>query len=399
MARLKNIFPRVTLRWAETVTLLGPLLLAPTAAAQPRATATVTPAVQQLYAEARAAQASGDRTTAIAKYKAMLRLAPGLAPAYNNLGMLYYQQHDLPQAVATLEKGLKIDPGMSSASALLGSAYFAMGEYAKALPRLESAVKNNPRDDYARMLLARDLSNTGNYESAVSQLHTLIAHNPRDQQAWYLLGNDYLRLSEQSLAKVTEIDPNSYLSQEIAGEIMQGLGNSDGALGAYKKAVELAPTQPGTHAHLANEFWTLGKWEAARNEFQAELANDPNNCQARWKMANSLLEMHGSPQQAITELNEAIQQCPSLMQARVDRARALLLAGQPTPAIADLLAAERASPEEPSIHFYLANAYRAEGRKADAHQEMQKYAQLKESAIDQESKRAMEDEKIKNDAH
>lgn len=159
------------------------------------------------------------------------------------------------------------------------------------------------------------------------------------------------------------------------------------------------PTEPGTHEHLANEFWTLGKWTSARKEFQAELVNDPNNCEARWKMANSLLGLHGSPQQAITELNKAIRQCPTLMQARVDHARALILEGRPAEAVPDLLAAEKESPDEPSIHFLLASAYRAQGRTADAHNEMQIYGKLKENAIGQESKRAMEDEKIKNDAH
>ena len=387
--------------WRLVGALLGLFLIVPPGQCQSQrgAAPQVSPAVQQLYAEARAAQANGDRATAIQKYQAMLKLAPRLGAAYNNLGMLYYQEHDLPHAVATLEKGLKVDPSMTSASALLGSAYFEMGEYDKARPHLEAAVKSNPADDFARTLLARDLSNTGNYDGAVAQLRKLIARNPKDQQAWYLLGNAYLRLSEESLGKVTEIDPNSYLSQEIAGEIMQSLGNTDGALGAYKKAVELAPTQPGTHDHLANEFWTLGKWNSARSEFQAELVNDPNNCQARWKMANSLLQLHGSPQEAITELDAAIRQCPTLMQARVDRARALLQTGQATEAVADLTTAEKASPQEPSIHFYLANAYRAEGHAADAHREMQTYGELKDGAMNQESKRAAEDEKIKNDAH
>lgn len=362
-------------------------------------TSAISPEVQKLYAEAQAAQANGDRATAISKYQAMLKLAPGLAAAYNNLGMLYYQQQELPEAAAILEKGLKINPHMTSAAALLGSAYFEMGEYGKAKLPLEMAVKGNLKDDFARMLLARDLANIQDYNGAVTQLRTLIAHNAKNQQAWYLLGNVYLQLSERSLAKVSEIDPKSFLSQEIAGEIMQSMGNTDGALGAFTKAVKLAPTEPGTHEHLANEFWNLGKWTSARKEFQAELVNDPNNCEARWKMANSLLALHGSPQEVIAELDNAIHRCPTLMQARVDRARALILEGKPAEALPDLMAAEKTTPDEPSIHFLLANVYRAQGRTEDAHSEMQTYGKLKEDEMTQESKRAMEDEKIRNNAH
>ncbi len=120
------------------------------------------------------------------------------------------------------------------------------------------------------------------------------------------------------------------------------MGNRDGALGAYKKAVEIAPQQPGTHGHLADEFWTLGIWESARNEFQAERINDPNNSQARWKMANCLLHMHGSPEQAMTELNGAIAQCSDLMQAPADRARALIALGKPAEVVPDWVLAEKA---------------------------------------------------------
>lgn len=361
--------------------------------------APVSPAVQQLYAEAKTAQANGDLTTAIQKYRQILKVAPRLASAYNNLGLLYYQQHDLPQAVAVLDKGLKIDPRMVSASALLGSADFAMGQYAKARPHLEAAVHGLPKDTFVRTLLARDLFSLKDYEGAVVQLRSLINLNPKDQQAWYLLGNAYLKLSEAALGKVSEINPNSALSKEIAGEVMQSLGNTDGALGAYKQAVDLAPNEPGTHQHLADEFWLLGKWDSARKQFQAELANDPNNCQARWKMANSLLQMHGDPAEAVKELNGAIAQCPSLMQARVDRARALIEEGRPANALPDLLVAEKNTPNEPSIHFLLSSAYRAEGNKTEAHAEMQTYTRLKDEAMAQEAKKASEEEAIKNNAH
>ncbi len=374
------------------------VLILPLAVAQAQKAA-VSPAVEQLVAEAHQAQSQGDLSTAIAKYQKILQIAPRLAAAYNNLGMLYLQQHDLPQAVAVLEKGLKIDPSVVSTSALLGSAQFSMGQYKEARPHLEAAVHGNPKDDYARRLLARDLISLKDYQAAVVELRTLVAHDPKDQDAWYLLGKTYLQLSESALGKVNEIDPNSALSQEIAGEVMQSMGNSDGALGAYKKAVEIAPQQPGTHEHLADEYWTLGKWESAGDEFQAELVNDPNNCQARWKMANSLLSMHAPSDQALKELNTAIEQCSDLMQARVDRGRALIALGKAGDALPDLLLAEKANPDEPSIHFYLANVYRAQGRADDSHNEMQTYKKLMDSETQSESKRAAEEQKIMNDTH
>ena len=71
----------------------------------------VTPEVQQLYAQAKAAQQRGDTATAIEKYRAMIKLAPHLAAAYNNLGMLYFNEHDYANAAEVLKRGLELHRG------------------------------------------------------------------------------------------------------------------------------------------------------------------------------------------------------------------------------------------------------------------------------------------------
>ena len=110
---------------------------------------------RSLYAQAKAAQQRGDDAEAIQKYRAMLKLAPHLAPAYNNLGMLYFNQHDYEHAAQVLKQGLKLNPDMPTASALLGMSYHEMGDHEKAEPLLEAAVRANPNDDNAQMALAR----------------------------------------------------------------------------------------------------------------------------------------------------------------------------------------------------------------------------------------------------
>src|SRR5882762_3281999 len=115
----------------------------------------VTPEVQQLYAQAKAAQQRNDDATAIEKYRAMIKLAPHLAAAYNNLGMLYFNEHDYAHAAQVLKHGLELNPDMPTASALLGMSYHEMGDHAQAEPLLEAAVRANPNDDNLQIALAR----------------------------------------------------------------------------------------------------------------------------------------------------------------------------------------------------------------------------------------------------
>src|SRR3954452_17671294 len=111
----------------------------------------VTPEVQQLYPQAKAARQRGDDATAIEKYNAMIKLAPHLAAAYNNLGMLYFEGQDYARAAEVLQRGLELDPNMPSTDAMLGMSYFQLGKNDKAEPLLEAALRATPKDDQVEM--------------------------------------------------------------------------------------------------------------------------------------------------------------------------------------------------------------------------------------------------------
>ena len=279
---------------------------------------------------------------------------------------------------------------MWSASALLGIALYELGDYAAAKRNLESALRANPKDTNAELLLAKDLIKLGEFQSAADHLRQLSERLPKNQEVWYLLGKVHMKLSEEALSKLTSLDPNSVWVHEISGEVMESMKNYDGALLEYKKAVEVAPQQAGTHYHLGNAYWSLNMWDAATEQFRAELANDPSNCMAQWKIGNIILEEHGDSAQALAEIQKALDACPDLMSARVDRARALIKLERHAEAVNDLEAAIKADPAESSPHFLLAQAYRALGRTQEAQAEMKVFGKLEESSRAKTAERATE---------
>jgi tetratricopeptide (TPR) repeat protein len=355
--------------------------------------------VQELYSQAKAAQSRSDLAGAIAKYEEILRIAPQLGPAYNNLGALYFRQRDYQKAAGVLEQGLKINPAMLSASALLGISLFEMGEYARARPRLEAALRANAGDANAQMFLAKDLTKLGDWDAAAAQLRQLAGAQPKNQEVWYLLAKVYMKLSEQSLAKMNSIDPNSVLAHELSAEMMEAMNNYDGAAVELKKAVEMAPERPGAHYKLGDAYLVLSQLDSASEQFRAELAVDPANCMARWRIGSVVLLKNGSPEEALADMNQALSACPSLTDARVDRARALIKLDRNTEAVKDLEAAVKADPTEASVHFLLAKTYRALGRTAEAQAEMQAFSKLEESARAATAERAREVIKNKETAH
>src|ERR1700739_717750 len=141
---MKCGFSIFTPRRAATVVALCVLLLPFLGALAQQGSDEVTPEVQQLYADARAARQRGEDAAAIEKYRQILKLAPHLAAAYNNLGMLYFNDHDYAHAAEVLKRGLELNPNMPTTSAMLGMSYFQLGENEKALPLLEAALRANP---------------------------------------------------------------------------------------------------------------------------------------------------------------------------------------------------------------------------------------------------------------
>jgi tetratricopeptide (TPR) repeat protein len=357
------------------------------------------PRVQELYGQAKSAQSQGDIATAIARYEEILRIAPRLGPAYNNLGALYFRQREFQKAAKVLEAGLKVSPTMPSASALLGISLYEMGEYREARPRLEAALHANAADSNAELYLVHTLTKLGDYDAAETHLRQLAGREPKNQEIWYLIAKLHMKQSEVALAKMNAIDPNSVLAHELSGEMMEAMNNYDGAIVQLKKAVDMAPQRPGVHYQLGDAYMSQAQWESAAEQFQAELNVDPANCTARWKLGSVVLSNNGSPEDALKHIEKALSMCPGMTNARVDRARALVKLNRTAEAATDLEAAVKADPSEPSTHFLLSKVYRTLGRAQEAQAEMQTFSKLEESARLAIAERAQEVIKNKETAH
>ena len=337
---------------------------------------TISPEVQALYEHARAAQAANTPEVAIADYRRILKLAPSLAQAYNNLGRLLYNLERYEEAIAILKRGLAIAPGMHGAEVMLGASYLELGQPANAISPLAAGVQAMPNDRFARVTLAHALIGAERPGEAVPQLEAVLKADPRDQEAWYILGKLHLQLSQQELSQVQTIDPNSPLAHELAGEVMESMENTPGAIAEYKQALAARPEDIGAMEHLAGVYWRTGDWARARDGYQALLRRQPGNCLAHWRLSNALDELGDSTVDAMHEISLALDRCPTLPQAHAERARLLLRSGNPADALTDLKIAERAAPDEPSVQRLLAQAYRTIGDRAKAEQANLRFQQL-----------------------
>jgi tetratricopeptide (TPR) repeat protein len=109
--------------------------------------------------------------------------------------MLYFNEHDYPNAAETLSHALKLHPNLPTAEAMLGMSDYQLGKYDKAEPLIRAAVKANPDDDQTEMILANLDIKLRKYSEAADTLNHFLNRNPKDQEAWYACITTTARLS------------------------------------------------------------------------------------------------------------------------------------------------------------------------------------------------------------
>src|SRR5262249_53648293 len=100
------------------------------------------------------------------------------------------------------------------------------------------------------------------------------------------------------------------------------------------------------------------------------------------------LVVEQNPQDAFALVNRSLDLHPEDEEALVIRGRALLALNKPDEAIADLKKANSLSPENETVHFQLARAYRKLGQKQEAQSEDSIYQRLQKETSEETRQRA-----------
>lgn len=130
-------------------------------------TVTKVPANSRAHAHLAQAFAAANRwDEALAEYRASLLLLPNAGIAYN-VGLIYLQRGQIPEAAAALGQAVKLDPLYPGAQSNLGTALLQLGQIPEAIQCFESALRAQPDYAPARYNLANLLARTGRLAEAI----------------------------------------------------------------------------------------------------------------------------------------------------------------------------------------------------------------------------------------
>lgn len=110
--------------------------------------------------------ANNDIPNAIRAAQAAAQSAPGVAPIWFQLGLLYYANNDTAGAITPLETAVKIVPDYANAKYFLGLSYYAQKKTAEALAQFEDLNRSNPSSPEVQLILSNMRAGKAPFDSA-----------------------------------------------------------------------------------------------------------------------------------------------------------------------------------------------------------------------------------------
>jgi putative PEP-CTERM system TPR-repeat lipoprotein len=257
--------------------------------------------------------------------------------------------------------------------------YIAMGKQAKALEMIQAEIKGNPTNVSLRAELSRIYLLQGNRNEAIANSRDIITKNP-DSPVGYLTlvmvyegSNDVDKAIEvlKSLPK-TQSAKFSY----TLGNLYARKKNYVAALEQYREAEKIDAGSSQVLFMKGSVFDAMGKKKDAADEYQKAVRLSPNNAMALNNLAYLYAEENKNLSQALVFATHALMLQPQNDFIRDTLGYVLLKNGRIDQGLIMLKKAWEGKPNNPSICYHLALAYKENGDSVKAAEYIQKALEL-----------------------
>ena len=271
-------------------------------------------------------------------------------------------------------------------------------EQFSALSHCTPQVVTHRRSASSSYAVAHALFEAGEYEVSLRLLSDLPPPDQHSSEASYWRARCYEKLATAAYLSLYQADPNSYRLHQLMADLNAAKGNDAKAIEEYRLAIESKPSLPNLHYGLGHLLWKALKVSEARQEFEAELALNPQHAAALNDLGNTYLLEH-QPERALPYLTRALAADHQNPDTHRDLGTAYSEEGDYLKAQAEFKIAV-SSDRDGSIHYKLARVYQALGQKENAAREFERSTALNAEAhtkLEKQRERLDEVEKATQD--
>jgi tetratricopeptide (TPR) repeat protein len=341
---------------------------------------------------------------AINSIRAALDSRPDWAEARYVLGAALAARKEYSAARSELGRALDLDPSLAEANQVLAQVHHRLGEYEYAVDVGRRFLRARPEDLKIRMLVAQNLVNLGKLDEALKELEAL----PPDQRTGeyeFAVGRIYLGKNQSERARthflqadaampntpevlenLIELDrreqraaeaakdaarvtraneriaesmervrvgvaakPEDAKMKQVEGVAAVMQNRLEDAEAAFRKAIELDPSEPSAYERLGRFFAAIGKPQKTIEIYEKALEVFPDNPKFHHYLG-MLYEIGGDSDRAISRYEDAIRLDPDLAEAKNNLAYIYADRGQNLDRALDLAQdAKTLLPDNPSV--------------------------------------------------
>ena len=335
-----------------------------------------------------ALEQQGKNTAAEAAWHAYLKNHPSDPEPYAQLGLLEARQEHYKEAVPLYRKALAMNPRVPGLRLNLGLALFKLGDLKQALPEfmqsLNEAGPGSPEAQRLTILIGMSYYGLAQYPEAVPYLRDAAARDPQSLPLRLALAHSCLWSKQYPCVmdvyhEILTLNSESAEADMLAGEALDEMKDNEGSTKMFRAAVSANPKEPNVHFGLGYLLWTQKIYPEAAQEFNLELANDPQHVQSLVYLGDTEIQLN-QPADARPVLEKAVRLDPAQPLAHLDLGILLGDAGDNAGALHELTLAEKLNPNEVNVHWRLARLYRTLGKKEEAKAEFDKASTLNKAA-------------------
>jgi tetratricopeptide (TPR) repeat protein len=207
------------------------------------------------------------------------------------------------------DKAISLDPNFASAELGRANSAQTAKEFFEHLNKAVS-LAGKASEGERLLIMATQAGANGEAVKQKELLDKLVAAHPNDERANLNLGGYYFGQQEFAKAieyykKSTELNAKYSPAYNILGYAYRQNGDYVSAEQAFKKYIELIPSDPNPFDSYAELLLKMGKYEESIAQYRKALSIDPTFIASRVGIACDLMYM-GKPDEAIAELQKII---------------------------------------------------------------------------------------------
>jgi tetratricopeptide (TPR) repeat protein len=260
------------------------------------------------------------------------------------------------RASAEVNRALSRGSDRADGLTLMGDVFARQGLYGEALDRYREALRIDPDLRDARVGEAWSLVRLGRSLEARPLAHMLLKEEPEEIDVLMLAATAYAEAGDPAAAldvldTARRVAPMRAEIQQKMGDIARSLGDNEGAISAYRHALQLDSDFAIVRFQLAKLLQVKGNVREAEHELVAALDAVPTYAEATLELA-TLRRKAGRAAEALPLLIELLQRDPYHFDALIGLGETLLALGRKRDAVTAFARVLRFDPSHVGALFH-----------------------------------------------